>query len=302
VILLCGIPSEPPLARVREELERRGATVVVFDQRRSADAGIAYEIDGGRVTGTLRLGGERHRLESIRGVYTRVMDDRLLPELRGEPAGSPVRRRTRRLHDLFGQWLEIAPARVVNRAGPQGSNGSKPYQAQLIRGAGFDVPETLITNEPALVREFVARHGRVVYKSMSGIRSIVRLVRPADLDRLELIRWCPVQFQAWVPGVDVRAHVVGDEVLATAVHSAAEDYRYGGADRVEAVELDGGLVDRCVALAAALELPFAGIDLRLAPSGEAVCLEVNPSPAFTYYESQTGQPIAQAVARYLLGP
>jgi hypothetical protein len=28
---------------------------------------------------------------------------------------------------------------------------------------------------------------------------------------------------------------------------------------------------------------------------------VNPSPAFSYYEAHTGQPIAQAIARYLAG-
>jgi hypothetical protein len=31
------------------------------------------------------------------------------------------------------------------------------------------------------------------------------------------------------------------------------------------------------------------------------CFEVNPSPAFSHYESQTGQPISRAVADYLSG-
>ena len=31
------------------------------------------------------------------------------------------------------------------------------------------------------------------------------------------------------------------------------------------------------------------------------CFEVNPSPAFSYDEAHTGQPIAQAIARYLAG-
>ncbi|MFJ7248824.1 hypothetical protein ACIQWA_29930 [Kitasatospora sp. NPDC098652] len=37
----------------------------------------------------------------------------------------------------------------------------------------------------------------------------------------------------------------------------------------------------------------------LADDGEVYCFEVNPCPAFTYYESHTGQPIARAVARAL---
>lgn len=305
MILLCGIPTETPLVRVREELERLAATVVVLNQRRFDDIELDLEITEGRVAGVLRIDARSFALEEFSAVYTRVMDEQRLPELDGEPPWSPSRRRARMLHDVLGQWCEIASARVVNRARPQGSNFSKPYQAQLIREQGFAIPETLITNDPDLVRAFLSRHGRVVYKSISGVRSIVKLLGPADLERIEHIRWCPVQFQAYVLGTDVRVHVVGEEVFATAVHSEATDYRYGRRDDLDvadlrAVELPEELAARCVALAAALDLPFAGIDLRIGASGDATCFEVNPSPAFSYYESGTAQPIARALARYLL--
>jgi glutathione synthase/RimK-type ligase-like ATP-grasp enzyme len=306
VILLCGIPSEAPLRLVRDELARLGVPVVTFNQRRFADASLWWELAGGSPSGELRLDGGRFRLEDFAGVYTRLMEDSRLPELRGEPADSALRRRCRALHEALAQWYEVAHARVVNRARPQGSNGSKPYQSQLIRAAGFAVPETLVTNDPELVREFVARHGSVVYKSISGVRSIVTRLAEDDLARLEHIRWCPVQFQAYVPGPNVRVHVVGAETIATAVRSAATDYRYGLRQVDEPAELapmeiPDELADRCVRLAAALDLPFAGIDLLFPPGAEPVCLEVNPSPAFSYYELETGQPIARSLARYLAG-
>ena len=59
------------------------------------------------------------------------------------------------------------------------------------------------------------------------------------------------------------------------------------------------LAERCIALAAALGLEVAGLDLKLAPDGRIVCLEVNPSPVFSYYQLHTGQPIADAIARLL---
>ena len=37
MILLCGIPSEPPLRLVAERLEAAGAQAVMFNQRRFAD-------------------------------------------------------------------------------------------------------------------------------------------------------------------------------------------------------------------------------------------------------------------------
>src|SRR5262249_17995160 len=98
-----------------------------------------------------------------------------------------------------------------------------------IRTVGFDVPETLVTNDPGLVRDFVADHGRVIYKSISGARSIVAEVDDDALARLDDVRWCPVQFQAYVEGVDVRVHVVGRRVFSTRVASDAADYRYAAA-------------------------------------------------------------------------
>jgi ribosomal protein S6-L-glutamate ligase RimK-like protein len=301
VILLCGIPSESPLAMVTAELERLRTPHIVFNQRRFAETTLEWELGGGQPTGRLRIDGHGCRLEDVWGVYTRMMDDSRLPELEREPPASRARLRSRALHDTLYQWQEVTPARVVNRPSVQGSNASKPYQAQLIAGAGLHVPETLITNQPDLVREFQQQHGRVVYKSMSGVRSIVKLLDDDDLRRLERIRACPVQFQAFVGGTDVRVHVVGDRVFATEIASRATDYRYGGDAELRPRTLPDDLTETCVRLAAKLELPFAGIDLRVAGDGRVFCFEVNPSPAFSYYESHTRQPIARAVARYLCG-
>jgi glutathione synthase/RimK-type ligase-like ATP-grasp enzyme len=186
-----------------------------------------------------------------------------------------------------------------------GSNCSKPYQAQLIRKHGFRIPETLITNDPELVRDFCNRSGRIIFKSMSGVRSIVQTLDEEHFEHLDAIRWCPVQFQAFVEGTNVRVHVVGTRVFATAIDTNATDYRYahrqGSEAQLRSTELPDEWEDRCVTLARALGLDFAGIDLKITPDGQVYCFEVNPSPAFSYYESHTGQPIARAVAQYLAG-
>jgi len=303
MILLCGIPSEPPLAMVAEALAQRGTPALLVNQRRFATTTLDFEIADGEVTGILKLPERELPLGDVTGAYVRLMDERALPEYRALPVEDPGRAECHRFHDTLLRWLEIAPARVVNRCGPMGSNASKPYQAQLIAQSGFRVPETLITNDPDLVREFHAQHGRVVYKSISGIRSIVQELTTADLERLDHVRYCPTQFQVFVDGTNVRVHVVGDEIFATRIDSDATDYRYagrqGGDVDLSATTLSDGLAERCVRLTEALGLAFAGIDLKVASTGEAFCFEVNPSPGFSYYENSTGQPIARAVARYL---
>jgi RimK-like ATP-grasp domain len=307
MIIVCGIPSETSIVRLVEALEQQGASYLMVNQRSVASSSIEFEATGdGDAEGTLVHNGQMVALSAVTGVYLRFMDDRLLPEVRDLPDDSPLRAHSRAFHDLLPQWAEVTEARVINRYSAMGSNYSKPYQLQLISEHGLSVPETLITNDPDQVEAFRAKHRRLIYKSISSERSIVAEYTDADLDRIERIRWCPVQFQALVEGYDVRVHTVGEHAFATRVMTSATDYRYarlqtGEAAEFEPFELDDELAGRCVALAAALGLEMAGIDLRLSPDGRAYCFEVNPSPVYSYYEAHTDQPISMAVAAYLAG-
>lgn len=292
---------------VLDRLAASSADFLVFNQREFAECQLDFEISGGQVAGSFRLREQVHPLASFQSVFMRLMDDRCLPELEDEAADSPRRTQCRSLHETLLRWAEIAPQLSINRPAAMASNISKPYQMQLIRSCGFRIPETLVTNEPDLVREFFKEHRHVVYKSVSAVRSIVQDLDESDFDRLEQIRWCPTQFQAFVPGTNVRVHVVGEHVFATAVESAATDYRYaaqqvGRNAELREVELSHELSQRCRSLTEALGLVFAGIDLKITPDNQVFCFEVNPSPAFSYYESHTGQPISSAVAYCLMHP
>ncbi|MBS0276691.1 MAG: glutathione synthase [Proteobacteria bacterium] len=301
MILLCGIPSETPLRMVRERLDDLGVDYVLFNQRHFADSEAWFETANGEVRGELRIGPAVYALQDFNAVYTRLMDDRCLPELDGEGPESPLRRHCRGLHETLLRWMEIAPAMVINRCAAMASNSSKPYQAQLIEQSGLLTPPTLITSDPAEVRAFQARHGRVIYKSISAVRSIVHTLSEEDNDRLNRIQWCPTQFQGFVEGTNVRVHIAGNRVYATAIETEATDYRYakrqaGEPAELREVELAEPLAEKCIALARRLGLVFAGIDLKITPDDRVYCFEVNPCPAFSYYEANTGQPISEGVA------
>jgi glutathione synthase/RimK-type ligase-like ATP-grasp enzyme len=304
VILVCGIPSETPLHMVTSALEELGAPFVIFNQRQFADCDVWYEVRNDEIRGELRIGQRTYRLQDFTAVYSRMMDDRALPELADEPPDSALRKFCRAFHDTLLRWSELTPALMINRSAPMASNSSKPFQSQLIREHGFRIPEILVTSEPEQVRAFRSGYGRVIYKSISAVRSIVQELSDEDEARLERIRWCPTQFQSFVEGTNLRVHTVGNEVFPTAVRSDATDYRYASRQSGEAAELrevvlSQTLADQCLALSRALGLEFAGIDLKITPDDEIYCFEVNPCPAFSYYESNTGQRISAAVARRL---
>lgn len=104
----------------------------------------------------------------------------------------------------------------------------------------------------------------------------------------------------------MRVHVIGEQIFATRVVSTATDYRYAGSNggrpaRLEATVLDDSVAQRCVDLTHSLGLRFSGLDLRVPTEGDVICFEANPCPAYAYYEGHTGQPIAAAVAKHLVG-
>lgn len=208
------------------------------------------------------------------------------------------------LDDMLLIMAELSLGVVLNRPDAMAANSSKPYQYAQIRSAGFIVPDTVITTSPDIARGFVAQHERVIYKSVSGVRSIVAELREADTARLADIRWCPTQLQERIDGVDVRVHVVGSELFACEVRSDAVDYRYahlsGHRAEVSSIELPCDCADRCLALSRVAGLPLAGIDLRRTDDGRWYCFEINPSPGFTYYQNATGAPIDAAIARLLV--
>lgn len=303
VVLLLGIPDEPPLALVAAALHKNGVRTLIWDQQKVSVSNCAVQIDDSGITGRLTCPEWTVSLEDVIGAYTRLASWTTLPAIKRLSPADPQRTHAAAVHTTLDTWLEITPARVVNRTSANDSNNSKPYQSLMIRRY-FYVPETLVTNQPDAALDFCSRYTRTIYKSISGERSIVTEFGIPDRDRLHLLHNAPIQLQEWISGFDVRVHVVGDRAFATRVESAAIDYRYdysvNGAG-FTAYELPADVEKACIQLAAEMKLGLAGLDLRFANDGRVFCFEVNPSPAYSVFESATGQSISDALAIYLAG-
>jgi len=307
MILVCGIPSDGTTRLVIEAAGVAGVEHVVLNQRESRSIGLRVDVRRGEpVDGILSLCGRDWPLSVFSGVFLRLMDWQDLPENRLGPTYDPGGfRRSGLLHDALTQWTEMTRCRVMNRCSAMGSNASKPYQAQFIQETGFLTPPTLITSDPGRIKEFLRAHGKVVFKSISWTRSIVRTLSDVRLLHLDRVRLLPTQFQAFVPGTNVRVHVTGEEVFATEIQTPAVDYRYPSSEGEELkmvpVQLPEEIEARCRALATRLALPLAGIDLKVTPAGEYYCFEVNPMPAYSFFQEGSGQEIAGGIVRYLSG-
>lgn len=306
MILVCGGLADIVTELVCARLEHLRYAYRLLDLGRYPDGyTIAWTWEHDVPAGTIRGPDWTLNLGEIRGVFIRYVGmDGHAPLTSIQPALADVA--VAEAQTGLAALVEHLPCPVANRAAGSTSNHSKPYQALLIREAGLQTPRTLITSDPEAARDFYDTcGGDVIFKSLSGVRSIVRRMEPRDLERLHHLRTGVAQFQAYLPGDNIRVHTVGDDLFATRVHSGAVDYRYarqqGSTVEMEPTTLPPPIAAACHGLAAKMRLIIAGIDLKQTPDGEFYCFEVNPSPAFAFYEQRTGQPISEALVEVLRG-
>ncbi len=279
MIGLWGSPDDQPLADVADALARRSACVLWLDDHNTtATPGCDH-----RQPPQVETGGSAVNLNNLSGLYFRPYD----------PGHA----------QLLVAWLDVAAMTVVNRPSSMLSNTSKPFQSRSIVAAGFATPTTLVTTDVEEARAFVVKHQNVIYKSVSGIRSIASVVTAND-SRLTMPLACPTQFQRRVPGSELRVHVVGEQLFGCLIESNAVDYRYarlqGKTIAMHDVTIPDDVAESAVTLCVDLGLSVGGLDLRRDTDGSWVCFEVNPSPAFSFFDRAVHQgAIASAVATLL---
>lgn len=253
----------------------------------------------------LHKGNQKIKTNEVSGIYTRFAEVK---------AGKRVKGFTKKESSVFKSesyvsclsFIDNFPGKVINRLMNSLSNESKTFQQLQISKMGFNVPKTFITNDPKnILRFYESCNRKIIFKSLSNIRSIVSEFSPVHFSRLNLIKNCPVQFQELIEGLEIRVHIVGEKVFATGIESDAIDYRYAGKYKKEVkffpYTLPTEIAKTCILLSKSFGLEVAGIDLKLTDDGKFFCFEVNPSPAFIVYERMTGQPISREVAFLMKG-
>ena len=305
MVLVCGDPYEAVTAFLCSRLKMLKIEHCLLDLRefpRGAD--LDWTWVGGRPCGSISTSDWRIEFDELSGVYFRNVD---LNESGDEGEKTQSNAQAYPETDArLAAMLNSLPCNVLNRPAATYSNRSKPYQALLIRRFGFKVPKTLVTNDPDTVARFFTEcDGKLIFKSMSGIRSTVRRMTKEDFGRLELLEHCPAQFQEYLAGDNLRVHVIGERLFAVRIQSEAVDYRYAGEEGYGRTMIPARLPEdvetNCVRLTKELGLTMSGIDLKETPEGEYYCFEVNTSPAFPFYESPAQPVIADALANFLAG-
>jgi len=304
---------------VLAELDRKGAPYVrfhtaEFPQQILLTGHIQDDVGSDRVV--LNVSGQTINLSDIKTVWFRRPKSPELPsELSEEDHEFAMDESTAVLRSL---WCLLRDCFWVNPRLPGTYAESKLYQLELARSIGFDVPRTLITNDPAEIAPFFERcDGNAIYKTFTqhtrtttdgGLAIYTSVLTAADLKRVDSLKVAPGIFQQYVPKkVELRVTVIGRKVFAAEIHSqnserAKIDWRRYDLPNTPHLqhELPREVEERCLEFVRQMGLVFGCIDLILTPAGNYVFLENNPNGQWHWVERMTGLPLLDNFTEMLI--
>src|ERR1041385_3893885 len=220
-----------------------------------------------------------------------------------DPPGTKAASPHSSFFDALACMLENLPVRCVNRYSASRLVRNKAVQLRLAAGAGLKVPETLMANSPAPVREFFDRnpHQAICKAFATHVwqqqgSTDVTVTETFSLDRADLpaddevFTYAPAIYQAKVrKQFDVRAVLMGERVYSFAVRTPANslDWRHDAALRkvaVEPVATPAAVESGVLRFAAAAGVCTGSLDFAVDCNGEWWFLEINEQGQFLWLD------------------
>lgn len=309
MILIISHPGDAHTQHVARALQRRGHSPFLLDFSRFPSRS-SIKLDFGRSHAKCLHDAEWGNADlcQVRSVWWRRPQPFDIPQ---EITHSPYRMfATAEAREVFGGLSGLLDALWINVPERDDLAHRKVFQLRMAERLGLALPDTLVTTSPEAAREFIKRRGgaNTVFKAFSGTPDAwreTRLIGEAELAQLDAVRFAPVIFQAYVPGVDVRVTVIGEHIFAADIDIGAGEYPVDfrmnyESIRMRPVTLPDSVQSDVRALMASFGLVYGAIDFRRTPGGQYVFLEINPAGQWLFVEQQTGQPITDAVADALV--
>ncbi|MFB4426895.1 ATP-grasp ribosomal peptide maturase [Streptomyces sp. QL37] len=305
-VLVVTSIDDPTADLVTAELHDRGVPVTRFD---SGDfpttLAVTATITGDGLSGTLSTPSRIADLASVRSLYYRRPSGFTFPGLDAQTARFAL---AEARYGLGGVLASLPACLYVNHPHRIGDAEFKPSGLAAAVDAGFTVPPTLITSNPDAARDFIGRHGPVLYKPLSAppdsLDGSSRTVNVADVTADEIddaVNTTAHLFQHRVDKIaDVRVTVIGSRVFCVRIDSGLLDWRTDY-DRLSysVVEPPPGIREALHAYLSQFWLAFGAFDFAIDRYGAWWFLECNPSGQWAWLQEETGLPMVAAMADLL---
>lgn len=189
-------------------------------------------------------------------------------------------------------------------------------QLSLAKRIGFNIPSSLVTNDPNMATKFYNSHsGHIVIKVLRHHRIDVQNkalsiytheVSSSDIQSFDKLIAVPCLMQERIDKqYELRVTVVDDSIFAARLDfpndSMVDSHSYLSTNvSKKAVTLSPDIQLKCKELVRSLDLQFAALDFIVDPDGRIFFLEANADGDWYWIENETGLPITQSVVSLIM--
>ena len=311
MILVISHEQDPHAERVIRHLNADGQQVLLLNLTElphRATLSIEYDRRGQPRIDYVRASGQSYPLHEVQAVWWRRPR---VPDLSSVTDPQVHLFTANEWNEAINGLWQLLDARWMNDPTRDDAASRKTRQLRVAAEVGLKVPHTLITSDPRRARQFVnaREEGQTIYKTFSCTHAIwreTRLLRREDMAHMDAVQVAPVIFQEFIPAeCDLRITAVGGKLFPAVIRSVpregAVDFRTSmGEAVVRAEDLPAELTERLSSLLQRLGLVYGAIDMRRTPDGDYYFFEVNTAGEFLFVEDRTAQPIARAIADWLV--
>ncbi|MGA9840798.1 MAG: hypothetical protein WBQ25_00625 [Nitrososphaeraceae archaeon] len=207
----------------------------------------------------------------------------------------------------------------INNPGSTIQASDRLKQLSIAKAVGFNIPSTLITNDPITARNFYyAHHGNIVLKTIHHhsieIKKKIYYIyshaaQKQDLSAFNDLVYAPCILQQRLDKKsDLRVTVIGKRVFAVELDSLSTVE--GGHDinrcqmcniSKKAINLDNKTREKCIKLINSLGLKYGAIDFVIDKNADLFFLEVNPTGDWLWIEENADMQITDAMVDLIEG-
>jgi glutathione synthase/RimK-type ligase-like ATP-grasp enzyme len=283
---------------------------------------VEVEMTPANGTGRLRVRDsvKEIRLEEVGAVWYRKPDPVSLQHFDMDPAALEyVEAEFNEI--ILGLYALLDRAYWINNPFNTRIAHRKLLQLRTAADVGFEVPQTIITNQPKSALDFADQvNGDLAIKSLGAIsvmqdevgRAVqygifTRRINSGELAELsDKIGHMPTLFQKFIPKhSELRVTCIGEQVFTCQIRTRAgditsDDYRFDTPNLQHTAIECPELTTRLHEYMKAFDLNFGCFDFIVSERGEVVFLECNCNGQWLWVQERTGQPIGEAIASQLL--
>jgi len=313
-ILIVGQSPDPHIDCISNLLKENGASVIFFDIYNPEKCALTLDISD-KPNHYLDSHEMKTALSNIHAIWWRAKPSAFRTNSTGKWAlwAEFAHREWKSI--LESLHLFTSHAKWINPRSTDLYMRNKPAQILIAQEIGFNIPPTLISNDPSRIMDFlVINNEDAVYKVLTYYieppnqaiftsRTSSRQVQ----NNIDSIRIAPGIFQKRIEkSFELRITVVGEEIFSVRIDSQLHqdtklDWRRNQADvPYSKHKLPNRMAQLIKKMNKFLGLVYGAYDFIVTNDNDYYFLEVNPQGQWLWIENKLNLPISRSLANHLL--